>query len=88
MSTNNQSIEHFVDADVAATFLGISARKLMEMARAGHLPAHPLISGKRNTWRFLISELREHLLSRSTCLRPTREQMKPAPHRPRTHSAH
>jgi len=50
-------IEPFVDADRAAEFLVITRRHLLEMARAGHIPAHPIGSGKRKTWRFRLSEI-------------------------------
>lgn len=56
--------EQFVDADVAADFLGISRAFLLQLARAGQVPAHPLpSSGKRlrRTWRFRISELNIHI---------------------------
>jgi excisionase family DNA binding protein len=50
-------IEPFVDADRAAEFLVITRRHLLEMARAGEIPAHPIGSGKRKTWRFRLSEI-------------------------------
>jgi len=52
--------EQFVDADVAAEFLGVSRDFLLQLARAGRIPAHPLPNGNqrlRRTWRFRISEL-------------------------------
>jgi Helix-turn-helix domain len=53
--------EPFVDAARAADFLSITPRRLLDMARSGELPAHPLGSGKRKTWRFLLSELHDHI---------------------------
>jgi excisionase family DNA binding protein len=56
--------EQFVDADVAADFLGISRAFLLRLARAGQIPAHPLPSGEqrlRRTWRFRISELNNYM---------------------------
>jgi excisionase family DNA binding protein len=56
--------EQFVDADVAAKFLGVSRTFLLQLARAGQIPAHPLPNGNRrvrHTWRFRISELDAHI---------------------------
>jgi hypothetical protein len=52
-------IEPFVDALKGAEFLGIRPRRLLEMARAGDIPAHPIGRGRRKTWRFRLSELAE-----------------------------
>lgn len=52
-------IEPFVDAIRAAEFLCITPRRLAEMARAGEIPAHPIGSGRRKTWRFRLSEVAE-----------------------------
>jgi hypothetical protein len=52
-------IEPFVDALQAAEFLVIRPRRLLELARAGDIPAHPIGRGKRKTWRFRLSELAE-----------------------------
>lgn len=50
--------EPFLDAETAARFLAISPRRLLALARAGHIPGRPLEAGKkRKTWRFRISEL-------------------------------
>ena len=54
-------MESFVDASCAADFLSISPRRILDMARAGELPAHPLGPGRRKTWRFLLSELHHHI---------------------------
>jgi hypothetical protein len=55
--------EHYVDAVTAAKFLGINPRYLLQLARAGKLPGHPLSLGTRRSriWRFRISELQEKL---------------------------
>lgn len=55
--TAGREIESFVDADRAAEFLVITRRRLLELARAGAIPAHPLGSGRRKTWRFRLSEI-------------------------------
>jgi hypothetical protein len=52
-------IEPFVDANVAAEFLCITRRRLLEMARSAEIPAHPIGSGQRRTWRFRLSEVGE-----------------------------
>jgi excisionase family DNA binding protein len=51
------SYEQYVDAAEAAKFLGVSREFVLQLARAGKIPAHPLPSRKRRTWRFLLSEL-------------------------------
>jgi hypothetical protein len=48
--------EPFVDEHVAARVLKVEPRRVLEMARAGQLPAHP-IGRARKTWRFRISEI-------------------------------
>jgi hypothetical protein len=55
------TLEKFVDQVVASQFLSITPRHLLELARAGTIPAHPLVRGKRRTWRFLLSELSDYL---------------------------
>jgi excisionase family DNA binding protein len=50
-------IEPFVDVDTAAEFLVITRRHLLELARAGEIPAHPIGGGRRKTWRFRLSEI-------------------------------
>jgi len=55
--------EPFVSAEVVAEFLSITRRQVLELARKGELPAHPLCSGRRRTWRFRLSEVSEDLAS-------------------------
>ena len=55
--TLDKPIEPFVDAAKAAEFLSIKPRRLLDLARAGKIPAHPLGDGKRRVWRFRFSEL-------------------------------
>jgi hypothetical protein len=52
--------EPFVDEHVISRFLGITPRRVLEMARAGELPSHPIGHGIRKTWRFRISEIDAH----------------------------
>jgi hypothetical protein len=54
-------MEPFVDADQAAAFLSIPRRRLLELARLGELPGHPIGRGKRRIWRFRLSELAQAL---------------------------
>ena len=49
--------EPFVDGDRAAEFLSLTRRRILELARAGKLPGHPIGDGARRTWRFRLSEL-------------------------------
>jgi len=50
-------LEGFVDADQAARFLFLTRRHVLELARSGQLPGHPLGGGARRVWRFRLSEL-------------------------------
>jgi hypothetical protein len=52
-----EALEPFVSPEVAAEFLSVTPRFLLEEARAGRLPAHPLGAGTRKQWRFLLREL-------------------------------
>lgn len=49
--------EPFVDAARVSEFLGIKPRRILEMARAGQIPAYPLGHGARRTWRFRLTEI-------------------------------
>jgi excisionase family DNA binding protein len=50
-------IEPFVDASTVAQFLAITRRQVLELARAGKIPAHPLLGSRRKVWRFKLSEV-------------------------------
>ena len=63
-ATAGTVIEPFVDADRAADFLVITRRHLLELARAGLVPAYPIGAGKRKTWRFRLSELGEAIANK------------------------
>ena len=56
--------EPFIDAESVAKLLGITPRRVIQMARLGELPAHPLGRGIRRTWRFLMSEIVAFLRAR------------------------
>jgi hypothetical protein len=49
--------EPFVDAVRAAAFLSLRPRRVLELARRGTIPGHPLGNGQRRVWRFRLSEL-------------------------------
>ena len=52
-----EALEAFVDADEAGKFLSLNRRRILELARAGKLPGHPIGDGARRVWRFRLSEL-------------------------------
>ena len=54
---NPETLEGFVDADEAGKFLSLNRRRILELARAGKLPGHPIGDGTRRVWRFRLSEL-------------------------------
>ncbi len=56
-------IEGFVDATTAAEFLSVTRRRVLEMARASAIPAHPIGRAKRRTWRFRLSELAQAVVT-------------------------
>jgi hypothetical protein len=57
-------IEHYVDVNVAAAFLSVKPRYLLELTRTGKIPGHRLSNGsRRNIWRFRLSELEKVLSS-------------------------
>ena len=54
---NPETLEGFADADEAAKFLSLTRRRVLDLARAGHLPSHPIGDGARRVRRFRLSEL-------------------------------
>jgi len=52
-----EALEGFVDADEAGKFLSLNRRRILELARVGKLPGHPIGDGARRMWRFRLSEL-------------------------------
>ncbi len=62
--------EPYVDECVIARFLQLTPRRVVELARAAELPAHP-IGGQRKTWRFRISEIADCLCKPDTRPRGT-----------------
>jgi excisionase family DNA binding protein len=57
--------EQFVDGQRAAEFLGLPRKTLLNLARQGSVPAHPIGHGVRHTWRFRLSELASWLQSKT-----------------------
>jgi hypothetical protein len=56
--TNITVLEYFVDADEASLFVKLDRRTVLQWARDGRIPAHPLDPhAVRKDWRFLLSEL-------------------------------
>jgi hypothetical protein len=57
--------EPYVSPERAAEFLGFDGKcsrlKMIRMARAGELPAHPIGPENRRQWRFKLSELAEFM---------------------------
>ena len=47
----DNSLEEYVDARHAAKYLSISSKKLLALARSGHVPAHGIGEHKRRMWR-------------------------------------
>jgi len=80
MSTT-EDLEPFVDADRASEFLSLTRRRILELARSGKLPGHPLGDGVRRVWRFRLSEIADAVSSnnkpwfssrkRTSVVRPT-----------------
>jgi excisionase family DNA binding protein len=46
-----------VDGNTVAQFLCITRRQVLELARSGRIPAHPLLGSRRRVWRFKLSEV-------------------------------
>ena len=57
--------ERFMDADEAATVLGVHPKTLQRWSRQGVVPAHPIGEGRRKYWRYLVSELEAWLRDRT-----------------------
>ena len=62
--------EPFVDQERAAAFLSIPPRYLLDLARRGQLPGHPLGTGTRKVWRFRLSELAAAVIGNSSTPKP------------------
>lgn len=59
-------LEPFVGPEVVAEYLQIDPQTAVRFARLRYIPAHPLhVIGKRMTWRFLLSKVRQTMLSRT-----------------------
>lgn len=49
--------EPYVDAKTVARFLSVTRRQVLGLARAGKIPAHPILGSRRKVWRFKLSEV-------------------------------
>jgi hypothetical protein len=65
---NPEALERFVDADEAARFLTLTRRRILDLARAGKLPGHPIGDGARRVWRFRLSELAASFVAKQPIL--------------------
>jgi predicted DNA-binding transcriptional regulator AlpA len=69
LTGNNFALdEHFVDAAKVAEFLSVSRKHVLRLSKLGRIPAHPISFGQRNTWRYLLSEVRVWMLQRDLSL--------------------
>jgi excisionase family DNA binding protein len=66
LETTAAKPEPFVTPQEAAAFLRLSTRRILEMARSGQLPAHPLGIGRRHRWRFRLGELAHAMVATSS----------------------
>jgi phage terminase Nu1 subunit (DNA packaging protein) len=66
---SSMALEPFVDAAGAGEFLKLHPATVQRLAREGTLPGHPVTRGKRKKWRFLLSELKDWLSSKSVSCR-------------------
>ena len=53
-------VEPFVDADLAAEFLSVKRKTMLDWARGGNIPAHRYGRGNKAVWRFRICEIASH----------------------------
>ena len=81
--------EKYVDAVTAAEFLSIKPRRVLDMARSGLVPGHPLGNGTRRVWRFRLSELEAALSpSGANYVAPTDRRTLRSRHSPFTENGH
>jgi hypothetical protein len=66
--------EPFVDAETAAAFTSLTRRRVLELARAGSIPAYAIGKGQRKTWLFKLSLLARAMEPRLNC-----DRQPPAP---------
>lgn len=80
MQNSDKRLNPPLDAKEAASILKMNSRTLVQWARCGYVPAHPLGEGKRRIWRFFESELMEWVRSRENdCpFKPSGSSLKPA----------
>ncbi len=60
------TFEPFVSADAVACYVGIERRQVMQLTRAGKLPAYTLDpEAKRKAWRYKLSEVEAMISGKS-----------------------
>ena len=69
------NVEPFVDADVAAEFLSVKRKTILDWTRAGSIPAHRYGRGNKAVWRFRISEIASHGQSAHSTMAPGSPEM-------------
>jgi hypothetical protein len=57
MNSDQNASERFVDAAETAKFLAVTRRRVLDLARTGQIPGHPLGNGRHHTWLFRLSEI-------------------------------
>ncbi len=57
---------HFVDVAEAASLMSLSRRRVLDLARTGILPGHPIDDGVQRVSRFRLSELSTAISSLAT----------------------
>jgi len=65
VSQSQYTISGWLTSQEAAAYLKVSPRTVVDWAKRGVIPGHPLSGAKRITWRFLTAELDARLLSLS-----------------------
>jgi len=68
-------VEPFVDGNAAARFLGVTRRRILDLARSGGIPAHPIGNGQRRTWRFRLSEIGQAVATEKPDTLPAKHDM-------------
>jgi len=59
-------VEPFVKPEIVAEYIGLDTATVVRFAALDILPGHPVReSGKRCHWRFLVSEVRRSMLSKT-----------------------
>jgi len=68
------NLNEWLTAKEGAAYLKVSPRTIVDWAKHGVIPGHPLSGAKRITWRFLRAELDARLFSLSAAAEHGRVQ--------------